>query len=151
MDRSILIPLDGSMFAEHALPIARSIALRTGTVLQLALVHVPIPVRYVEGVAIFDEALEVRNRERERAYLNEVVNRLMTEPNVSVTSTLLEGKIGKIAETLHDHATVTGVDLMVMTTHGRGGLARFWLGSVTDKLIRQALIPVLLIRRQEEE
>ena len=39
-------------------------------------------------------------------------------------------------------------DLIVMTTHGRGPLSRFWLGSVADELVRRATVPLLLIRPQ---
>jgi len=151
MYRSILVPLDGSTFAEYALPVARSIARRAGATLQLALVHVPIPARYAEGMVIFDKELEARNREHERAYLDEVVKRLATDSEVPVTSALLDGEIGKIPEVLNDHATTMGVDLIVMSTHGRGALSRFWLGSVADRLVRQGLVPILLVRPLEEK
>ena len=42
-------------------------------------------------------------------------------------------------------------DLVVMTTHGRGGLERIWLGSVADEIIRRAHVPVLLIRSTAED
>ncbi len=151
MYRSILVPLDGSTFAEYALPVARSIARRAGATLQLALVHVPVPARYVESMVIFDKELEARNREHEQAYLDEVIKRLATDLEVPVTSVLLDGEIGKISEVLNDHVMATGADLIVMSTHGRGALSRFWLGSVADKLVRQGLVPILLVRPLEEK
>jgi len=146
---SILVPLDGSAFAEHALPIARGIALRAGAALQLVYVHVPFSVRYVDGRAILDEPLEARLKEQERAYLDQVVKRLAMGPDVPVNSIVLDGKVGQVAKAINEHATATGVDWVVMATHGRGPFSRFWLGSVADKLVRRAEKPILLVRPPE--
>src|SRR5262249_35227309 len=62
---------------------------------------------------------------------------------IPVASALLEGAV---APTLADHAAGVGADLVVMTTHGRGALGRFWLGSVADALVRQLPMPLLLAR-----
>jgi nucleotide-binding universal stress UspA family protein len=148
MYKSILVPLDGSAFGEHALPIARSIASRSGAAFQLVRVHEPVVVDYANGVEVFDDKLEARNREQEKAYLDEIVERLALSPNVSVTTKILD-KLGAIAETLLSQIKDTNVDLVVMATHGHGALARFWLGSVADKLVRQAETPILLVRPQE--
>jgi nucleotide-binding universal stress UspA family protein len=56
---------------------------------------------------------------------------------------------GPVADTISWHATATESDLLVMTTHGRGPLARFWLGSVADALVRQASVPILLVQPKE--
>jgi nucleotide-binding universal stress UspA family protein len=61
-----------------------------------------------------------------------------------VTADLLEGPV--VAEMLQGQAASSGVDLIVMTTHGHGPLSRFWLGGVTDKVIRGASVPVLIHR-----
>jgi nucleotide-binding universal stress UspA family protein len=53
---------------------------------------------------------------------------------------------GNVAEALSHHIDTESVDLVVMTTHGRGGLSRAWLGSVADRLIRTTHVPVLLWR-----
>jgi nucleotide-binding universal stress UspA family protein len=58
---------------------------------------------------------------------------------------------GPIAESLHEHALGKGCDLVVMTTHGRGPVSRFWLGSVADRLVHRLPIPLLLIRTREEK
>jgi nucleotide-binding universal stress UspA family protein len=50
------------------------------------------------------------------------------------------------AAALAAHVDSHGVDLIVMTTHGRGGMSRFWLGSVADQLLRRTTVPVLLLR-----
>jgi nucleotide-binding universal stress UspA family protein len=146
MYRSLLVPLDGSTFGEHALPLALSIARRAKAALRLAHVHVPPAAMYVEGAALLDSSLESEAKEHERAYLDAVVKRLASDPAVSLTSALLEGSV---ADSLHEHAVAMRTDLVVMTTHGRGPLARFWLGSVADQLVRRLPMPLLLVRPQE--
>ncbi|HWP46637.1 MAG TPA: universal stress protein [Candidatus Limnocylindrales bacterium] len=149
MYKSILVPLDGSLFAEYALPIARSVAYRTGAAIQLVHVHVPVTARYAKGPVAYDETLEARYKERERAYLDKVSKRLEPGTNVQILSVLLD-ESGSIADTLNNHIKTTEVGLVVMATHGHGALSRFWLGSVADKLIRWVEKPILLVRPPEE-
>ena len=56
---------------------------------------------------------------------------------------------GQVVAALRDHIDRVGVDLIVMTTHGRGLLERAWLGSVADALLRTADVPILLLRPAE--
>jgi len=146
MYRSIMIPLDGSPFGEQALPIALSIAQRSGAAIQLVHVRAPrIPVYSIDGEPVYD-APDVTLQERDRAYLESLAQRLIDTWHLPITVTLLEGMIN---EALRDHVLLTEIDLVVMTTHGRGPLSRFWLGSVVDALVRQVPVPVLLVRPQE--
>jgi nucleotide-binding universal stress UspA family protein len=148
MYRSIMVPLDGSTFSEHALPIALTIASQHAATVQLAHVHTPpnIP-RYVGEQLAFD-MLDEQMRESEQAYLEGLAQRLSSHWNVGISAVLLDG--AAVAETLHNYTVATGIDLMVMTTHARGGLVRFWLGSVADALARSAVLPTLLVRPPEE-
>jgi nucleotide-binding universal stress UspA family protein len=146
MYRSLLVPLDGSTFAEHALPLALTIARRAGASLHLVHVHTSLAVVHPEALGYYDQALETHLKIKERAYLDETVQRLRGISSVSVTSTLLEGDIGT---TLEATASSTDADLVVMTTHGRGPLQRFWLGSVADALVRDLPMPLLLLRPEE--
>jgi nucleotide-binding universal stress UspA family protein len=145
MYRSILVPLDGSPFSEHALPLALSIARRAGATLQLAHVHTTIISLYgVDGLPVLDATLDIQMRESERAYLDGMARRLSASWDIPITSALLDGPT--VDEAIHSHAQASGIDLVVMTTHGRGGLARAWLGSVADTLVRHVSIPILLVR-----
>lgn len=146
MYRSLLVPLDGSDFGEHALPLALSLARRLGTTLQVVRVHVPAWGVYGELGGLYDEATDRALRDHERAYVDAVVQRLAAVADTAPSSALLDGPV---ADAICRHAAATGADLLVMTTHGRGPLARFWLGSVADALVRQASIPILLVRPQE--
>jgi nucleotide-binding universal stress UspA family protein len=143
MYRSILVPLDGSSFGEQALPLAVSVARRAGAVLQLVHVHAPVIAIVEEGLASVDQRLDRAAKARSQAYLDQVVKRTSGVP--------VFGKVveGPIADGLQAHAAATDAALVVMTTHGRGGLARAWLGSVADDLIRRLTVPILLVRPQE--
>lgn len=146
MYRSILVPLDGSKFGEHALPWALKIARRAGATLHLAHVHVPQAVAFGDRtfayVNSFDEALQ----ESERAYLDQIIQRLRGIIDVPVSSSLVQGPI---ADALEGQAEAVDADLVVMTTHGRGTMARSWLGSVADELVRRTPRPIVLVRPHE--
>lgn len=145
--RSILVPLDGSPFAEQALPIATEYARRTGALLQLALVHHPVPALATAlEVPEIESQLDEEARAREQSYLTSLVDRLSGTRNVPVTSVVLDGGV---AEALQRHIEATGTDLVVLTTHGRGPLSRFWLGSVADQLMRRLHVPLLFVRPAE--
>jgi nucleotide-binding universal stress UspA family protein len=145
---AILVPLDGSQFAEHALPRALMIAQQNNATIHLVHVHVPNTQAYALDISpIFDDALDRPSRENERAYLAGLAQRITARWNIPVTQMLLEG--APVA-TLYDYARKIAADLVVMTTHGHNTLARLWLGSVADALVRHAPTPVLLVRPYEE-
>jgi nucleotide-binding universal stress UspA family protein len=147
MYRSILVPLDGSAAAEHALPTALSLARRFAAALTIIHVHVPTWGVYGEG-GVYDALVDREIREGMRAYLTGIAQRISTGTDISPSLIVLEGLVpGAIKR----HATDSGVDLVVMTTQGRGPVARFWLGSVADRLVRQSTIPILFVRPQEGE
>jgi len=142
--RSLFVPLDGSHFAEQALPLALNIARNAGALLRVALVHHPVPALATAlEVPEIEAQLDQEARVREQSYLNGVVERLRHDANVPVTAILLDGPV---ADALEAEIETTGTDLVVMTTHGRGPLSRFWLGSVADQLVRRLHVSLLLVR-----
>jgi nucleotide-binding universal stress UspA family protein len=145
--KNLVAPLDGSPFAEHALPLALAIAARTGATLHLALVHTPIALPIDGGERIYDDALDSTLRDQETAYLDELVQRLAKVSPVPVVREVLDGPV---ADTLRSVVERVRADLVVMTTHGRGPLSRFWLGSIADQLIRRLPARLLLARPSEE-
>jgi nucleotide-binding universal stress UspA family protein len=146
MYRSLLVPLDGSAFSEHALPLALSIARRARAELQLLHVHAPLAAVYAEGAFYLDSQLEDELKEHQKGHLDAVARRLKGPPDVRICPILHEGAV---APTIRAAAESTGAGLVVMTTHGRGPLARFWLGSVADQLVRELPMPLLLVRPGE--
>jgi nucleotide-binding universal stress UspA family protein len=145
MYRSILVPVDGSLPSEQSLPYAAALARRSEAALQLAYVHTPLLLG--EGTMYLGTP-DIQLWEEEKKYLTSLVNRLKKTGLEKVTAQVLEGSI---PDTLQEHALSSGSDLVVMTTHGRGPVSRFWLGSVADQLVHCMPIPLLLIHTREEE
>jgi nucleotide-binding universal stress UspA family protein len=147
MYRSILVPLDGSTFGEHALPLAASIVRRAGARLTLAHVHEPMATLYGEGAIALSDDLDAHARREKSAYLDQVLARMGSAAPKSTATLLLEGGV---TEAIREQVVRDKVELVVMTTHGRGPLGRFWLGSVADKLLRQLTVPLLLVHPNEK-
>lgn len=142
MIRTILVPLDGSAFGEAALPTAQALAAQNQAALHLAQVHVTVYSGYIDGVPILDDKGDTAGREQELDYLQLIQQRLTVDGQAAPSIKLLDGPIPAM---LGAYAAEIAADLVVMTTHGRGGLARFWLGSVADGFVRHSHVPVLLI------
>jgi nucleotide-binding universal stress UspA family protein len=150
MYRSVLVPLDGSVFAEHALPRALSIARRAGAAVRLVQVHLSVfpPFGDGGGTVALDFQLDDEVRAQEAAYLAGLVTRLAeVAPDLKISTALRDGPV---ADAVYGEATAADADLVVMATHGRGALSRLWLGSVADKLVRRLPIPILLVRPEDE-
>lgn len=126
--RSLLVPLDGSAFGEHALPLALGIARRAGASVRLA--HV-----LVQHGALL--------RRRSQAYLEGLARRLTEVARVPVVPLLAEGR--DVATALCGAAS-EATDLVVMATHGRGPLGRFCFDGTADALMRRLSVPLLLVR-----
>ncbi len=148
MFNTILVPLDGSSFGEHAIPVALSIARRARA--RIRLVHVLQPfVDVVPELAVYQGPIEAEARLEKLRYLERVIASMReVVPAVSVDPELIEGDI---VSGLREAAADGKADLIVMTTHGRGPLARFWLGSVADQLVREGPVPLLLVHPSEAE
>ena len=145
--RAILTPLDGSRLAEESLRAACATARRSAAVLHMALVHHPV-VAGGDGAAMapaFDD-LDRLAREGEERYLEQVAERMRDAHGIRVETAILDGPV---AETLEGYVERIGAGLVVMTTHGRGVVSRFWLGSVADHLLRHLEVPLLLLRHHE--
>jgi nucleotide-binding universal stress UspA family protein len=139
MIRTLLVPLDGSPFGEQALPYALAIVRRSGGSIHLVHAHDVDLAAWILPMDTWD--LEIR--ERERAYLSRIVDGLTEELGRAPSAALRDGDPVDVIEA---EAAEIGADLVVMTTHARGGLERAWLGSVADGLVRRGGIPLLLVR-----
>ncbi len=146
----LLVTLDGSEFGEQALPFARVIAERTGAAVTLS--HVACcdpptdllqntPFQY-EGVSM--DTYQEQEMGELKAYLETQKSALQAAlPDNTVRCSLLEGYV---TEALEREAREMGAKLIVMTTHGRTGVSRAWLGSVADSLVRNSTFPLLVVR-----
>lgn len=144
MYRSLLVPLDGSVSSEHALPYALSIARESGATLNLVHVHSQYESVRLQKMSLVADVLDVEIKKRMQHYFDHTVKRLTEVSSVPVAFTLLEGRY--VAEVINGHAASTDTDIIVMTTHGRGPLSQLWLGSVADELVQRSTIPILLVQ-----
>jgi nucleotide-binding universal stress UspA family protein len=135
--RKIMVPLDGSRLAEVALPEAFEFGRRGAAVLLL---------RAAEGTRLPaadpTESQVAAVREAE-GYLASVAVRARKAGVEKVDTSVW---YGPPAESIIDAARVSGVDLIVMSSHGRSGLGRLVLGSVAETVLRGTTTPILLLR-----
>lgn len=144
MIRSILVPLDGSRFAEAALAAAVPLARAARAGLRLVHVHQPVPGQPVASpeVPVTEAPADWARRAREEAYLADLAMRA----GAGLTSVEFEVCDGRPAEALCRCVAERSPDLVVLSTHGRGSASPLWIGSVADYLVRTATVPLLLVR-----
>ncbi len=135
----MLVPIDGSPLAETALLASAELSesLRAPIVL-LRVVEPPVPGRFY-AEQILDEMQEAQVREAE-AYLGQVAGRLR-EDGIDVAEFVLTGLV---AQTVVDYAGSNGCDLIVMGSHGLGAHGWELIGSVAQKVLHSAPVPVLI-------
>ncbi|MCK4726370.1 MAG: universal stress protein, partial [Anaerolineales bacterium] len=140
--RHILVPLDGSDFAEQSLPAARSLAEAYGGRITLTSV-VPVQ-RLSEDTPIpqWQHEQVERSRAKLDAYLETVAVRLR-EADLTVDKEVL---VGSVAEAINRLVDERDIDIVVYSTRGRGGIQRWLLGSVATRLIQLLTRPLLIIR-----
>ena len=149
MFKHILVPLDGSFLAEAALAPALALAAKFGSEITLLRVTSMSTVYYADpyggGAALL---VEMRRQARKETadYLKARKGELRQQGYI-VHTQAMEGE--SPADAILDVAESQNVDTIVMSTHGRGGLARWVYGSVADKVLRHAEVPILLVRAKE--
>lgn len=141
MYHDIMVPLDGSTFAEAALPLALTLARKTGAALHLVTVIEPMP-------AFAYEDWEADASEWVREYLENAAERVSTHHGGEVT---LTHERGDVVDSLETQAIARNADVVVMATHGRGMLSRMWLGSVADGFLHRTTRPVIMVRPEEDQ
>lgn len=149
----ILVPLDGSKLAEKALAHAEGLAKSSGATVYLIMSMT----RHHAGEAAIGGGLEADqsvaraaelSRQLEEAEIQvaqQYLDHAATDLKSSGLETVVELTTGPPHEHIIDYAKQHGVDLIVMSTHGHGGLKRMLLGSTTDRVIRSGELPVLVV------
>ncbi len=135
---TVLVPLDGSVLAEAALP--RVIELAADADTRVILMRAAQASTFPPGDVISAQVKVVDEAER---YLAEVASRLRM---VGVKNVRCSVWYGAPASAIVDAAAFNHVDLIVMATHGRSGLGRVVMGSVAESVLRGTTTPILLLR-----
>lgn len=143
--RTLLVPLDGSPFAERALPLAAKLARRAGA--ELRIVHVDSTfghpyTRNRSGEDIIVCMYCAQLEWDKRAYLEGIAKQLRKEYSVRVSPRLLDHR--DVALALRG-AVRSDVDLVVMAAHGKGLIRRWATGSTVHELIRGSPVPLLIV------
>ncbi|MBN1548450.1 MAG: universal stress protein [Syntrophaceae bacterium] len=140
MFQRVLVPLDGSKLAEHALPHVRNLS-QGGFIGEIILLNVvEIPVAWLEGlnyVSILNAHLK-----QSTEYLR-ILQEQLTAEGLSVKAEILKGTT---AQAIIDYAVKNGVDLIVIGTHGYTGMKKLAFGSIALQVLHEAHCPVLMIR-----
>ncbi len=161
----VVVPLDGSKFAEAALPVAAAVVRGSGAALELFSAHEPVPPPAVSGAEAASMTVPTHTdalgaipvtttgmlkglRDERTTYLHDVARRLRDDASLDPEVTLLDGRAD---QAIMERVQEKSADLVVMATHGRGPMERAWLGSVADRVARESPVPVLLVRPANAE
>jgi len=152
MYEKILVPLDGSKVGETALNNIEDLAVKLlpGTKVEIFLLQVISDLTFdvlTDSVAAqlpYSENDIRKIKQGVQNYLDKIALSLR-QRGITVTTLVAEGHA---AEEIIKAAQQTRADLIAMSTHGRSGLRRWALGSVTDKVLHESKIPVLTVRAQ---
>jgi nucleotide-binding universal stress UspA family protein len=146
MYRRILVPLDGSKLAEQALP--HAIAQARGFGASLVMLRVAETLPHSPGVSAADlDRIKKQTIEWAQDYLERVTAQVRDQ-GIQVESAIVEGRPN--AEIIR-FAESNSIDLIVLSSRGRSGFSRWLVGSVADRVVRGARVPVLLVRAKERE
>ena len=137
----ILLPTDGSDANNRAVEQAVGLARETGADLHVLFVLEDIPY----APEMMDDTMEGQLREIGEATIEDIEGRA-GEAGVDVVTEIREGAPHT---TILEYAEAADVDAIVMGTHGRSGLDRYLLGSVTERVVRTADVPMLTVRMGE--
>lgn len=144
MFKHIFVSTDGSRCGNAALPLAARLAATCGAQVTVAYV-VPDVIGVYEGPYTRDYAHEYAQAQ---AYGRDVLRSAAAEIGAGAKTLLLDGRASNVTNCLLEAARAQGADVIVMSTHGRGGLVHLLLGSVAEGILRHASVPVLLVRAE---
>ena len=136
--REILVPLDGSALAESVLLAASALAKAFGARVKLLHIIEERPPDMIHGEP------HLTDGDQAQAYLDEVARRPVFQGQ-AVEVYVHPTKQGDVAESIVDHAQEFGADLVVLSTHGKGGLRGFLFGRIALRALQRGTTPVLLM------
>ena len=153
MFEHVLVPLDGSKVGEAALPVIDKLCdqIASGAEVQITLLGVITLLRH--WVVVGEASAPVSYTEDEMEHIKQRVMDYLdrTAETIRCKGTKVSTMVrtGNAADEILKTANEIGSDLIAMSTHGRSGLRRLAFGSITDKILHGAEVPVLMVRAPE--
>ena len=145
MFNRILVPLDFSAPSDAALEYARTVATRFGA--SLHLLHVADdPYRALYSAEVYVPEVEGLRDEILTDATGRLKDRLQSS-DIRELGATAEAVIGTPPSSIVEYAESHDIDLIVMGTHGRGGMSHLLMGSVAERVVRTAPCPVLTVRQ----
>jgi nucleotide-binding universal stress UspA family protein len=142
--QSIIVPLDGSELGEQVLPHVTALAKRMGSAIVLLRTYdIRQTISTYEDLLPEWEALQAESKTEAASYLDSILVELQGQGFTSVSGVVV---YEEPAEQIVKLARATPSSLIAMCTHGRSGVKRWALGSVTEKVVRHSGSPVLVVR-----
>ena len=145
MYQKILVPLDGSELAECVLAHVDALA-RGCQAKSVVFIRVVEPIRQTGGEYMMDSDQLKKFESENRLEAGEYLKKISAKVSLGGAVVKTEVVSGRPAEILAEYATKNQVDLIVIATHGRSGVSRWVWGSVADRILRSACVPVLMVR-----
>jgi nucleotide-binding universal stress UspA family protein len=149
MYKRIVVPLDGSKLAEEVLTHVRTLASCLGSEILLVRVTAYPSYEYLLADQSVASSLQTSLEAEAGEYLNGIIKSLREGGFQAQAEVVTEG--GPVADAIIAFAHKVQADLIAMSTHGRTGPSRWFLGSVADRVVRGAGVPVLMIRPVKRE
>jgi len=154
MEQKILLPLDGSKVGEAALPCVEDLVskLVTGAKVEITLLQVVSSLNHYivageAGVKVpYTEKEMEQVKKRAMDYLKKTGKNLKSKG----ATVKIEVTIGSPADEIVRIADEINANLIAMSTHGRSGISRWAFGSISDRVLRGATQPILLVRAPRE-
>jgi nucleotide-binding universal stress UspA family protein len=145
MYQKILTPLDGSEFAECSLAHVKAIA-GGCQVPEIVLLRVVEPIHSSDLAAYAEANIDTESlmqdvKSAATVYIDKVTE-VLKRAGLPATGVIVTGPA---ADSIMKYAEENKVDLIIMSTHGRSGISRWFMGSVADKIVRHSSIPVLTV------
>ncbi len=150
MFERVLVPLDGSKVGEAALPVINQLVEKCGPGVEVGITLLGVITMLRHWVVVGEASAPVSYSEEELTLIKQRVENYLTKTSEALKQPRVTVKMmittGNAAEEILRVTSEINADLIAMSTHGRSGLRRLAFGSITDKILRGASVPVLMVR-----
>lgn len=147
----VLILLDGSEFRRRILPyVQRFLRSEDNELLLFRVAERPETLLYLEGGIYYDRVFDASDREAITEQIREEMletKQLLEDAGYEVQRAV---RFGGVATEIEKFIATGSIDMVAMTTHGRGSLGKLLYGSIAEHLIQTVNIPIMLLRAEKE-